>query len=211
MQRHLHAYWRGQVLVGAMQRYWYEGHNQSYILLRYLIEERNIDHSSIPSNEESSGDIDLEFCFSFPNRAKKIWNRISAPYEKGADSDLCDFIDEDENIENEGIRPMPHAIESADANFEDNLVQELRRRRKLSTVASGKSDSESSFSSSSMKYDADSASDGNMEKASPKNLKNEKITSFNDADADDDENCDPAPTRKGTAPKRRRIIESDEE
>jgi len=142
VQRHLHAYWQGRkgrgtgALVGAMRQYWDEGHNQSFILLRYFIENQY----DVTLHQNNEADVETEnFCLSFPKRSKDIWRCLSAPYQKGDLDDNEDFIDDNEEYSDEG--PGHNFNDAPASDCEDKMVQELRRRRTLD--ASSVSDSES--------------------------------------------------------------------
>eukprot|EP00557_Chaetoceros_sp_GSL56_P000705 CAMPEP_0176496200 /NCGR_PEP_ID=MMETSP0200_2-20121128/11070_1 /TAXON_ID=947934 /ORGANISM="Chaetoceros sp., Strain GSL56" /LENGTH=822 /DNA_ID=CAMNT_0017894143 /DNA_START=133 /DNA_END=2598 /DNA_ORIENTATION=- len=136
LQRYLHAFWKHRIFAGAMRKYWFEGHNQNYILLRVLIDRRYF------MNEIDHGFAEDHFCKSFPRRAVKIWRGLSAPYSK---SDESDFIDSGE----EDIDAVPHPIfEPPTESVEDAFVEHLRKkiqntqRRKHGYDSSSSSDDE---------------------------------------------------------------------
>jgi hypothetical protein len=86
LQRWLQKNLRRNTVQGDMMRYWNSGENQSFLLLLSQIDRCDQDYSS-------------DFSLSFPNRARKVWSQVSAPYLKQSE-DLNDFIaDDDEEIE----------------------------------------------------------------------------------------------------------------
>lgn len=114
-----------------MKLYWSEGFNQSYILLRHLVERRQ-------AIEALDNTMPVEeFCTSFVNRGTKIWSTLAANYLCEEEDFAEDFI-ADEDVENERDFERP-VFERPDSNFEDQLVQHLRKKRQ-----SGNQSSESS-------------------------------------------------------------------
>jgi len=118
-----------------MRKYWHEGHNQSYILLRILIERQQY------MQEYNPECVDNAFSGSFPQRAVKIWQNLSAPYSK---SDASDFIESGE----EEIVEEVHPVFERPENIEDDLVQHLRTRREIARSRKHGYDSSSDSSSS---------------------------------------------------------------
>lgn len=98
LQRWLQKNLRRNTVQGDMMRYWNSGENQSFLLLLSQIDRCDQDYSA-------------DFSLSFPNRARKVWNQVSAPYLKQSE-DLNDFIaDDDEEIEegdDGGVPINPH-------------------------------------------------------------------------------------------------------
>ena len=103
-----------------MQMYWAEGHNQSYIFLRHLIERREL---SLSRTDE---DHNCEFCTSFPNRSKKIWSTLSAPYMYD-DDDEAFIVDDGSESFDQYERP----VFEKPTNLEDEIVQHLRKKRHI--------------------------------------------------------------------------------
>lgn len=101
-----------------MARYWNEGHSQNFILLKDRIDRRQL-------LEKVGGNGENSFCMSFPHRAKKLWNIISAPYLK--EYDASDFIDDDNEVFDNGPRPM--LFERPDLSVEEEIIQSLRNKR----------------------------------------------------------------------------------
>ena len=116
MQRYLHAFWKHNIFSGAMRKFWYEGHNQSFILLRILVEQ----HQCIEENNPD--DILPSFSESFPRRAAKMWTNLSAPY---SNSDASDFIESEEGEDFSSHHPFFEKPES----IEDELLQHLKMKR----------------------------------------------------------------------------------
>ncbi len=116
LQRYLHAFWRHRVFTGAMRRYWNEGHNQNFILLKLLVENQNY---------VSDGDTETEeYSRSFPHRANKIWMTLMAPFSQ--QSDDSDFLDDEEQESSHALsQPMFEKPES----IEDELIRHLRNKR----------------------------------------------------------------------------------
>ncbi len=108
-----------------MRLYWAEGFNQSYILLRHLIERREA-----MINSGINVEVD-EFCTSFPNRSKKIWSRLVGPYLHDNEKDADDFIvDDEDESEEEFQRPI---FENSDSDLEEKFIQHLRKKRHASS------------------------------------------------------------------------------
>jgi len=140
LQRYLHAFWRHRVFTGAMRRYWNEGHNQNFILLKLLVENQNyITNVDDTEAEEYSG--------SFPRRANKIWMNLIAPFSQSDDSDFLD--DEEQDSSYALSQPMFEKPES----IEDELIRHLRNKREKSR---GRSHGYDSSSGESQDEDEDS-------------------------------------------------------
>ena len=131
---------------GDMMRYWLGGGNQSFILLLNQIDKG-----------DARGDVRSDFSLSFPNRAKKIWRDVSAPYLK--QHDLGDFIAEegDDDDESEGdvaadlhVNPnfTPSSIDKrGGASFkspEEQLISHLQKRNSMKKKTFDSSDDDSS-------------------------------------------------------------------
>ena len=130
---------------GDMMRYWLGGGNQSFILLLNQIDKG-----------DARGDVRSDFSLSFPNRAKKIWRDVSAPYLK--QHDLGDFIAEegDDDDESEGavaadlhVNPnfTPSCKGGGGASFkspEEQLIAHLQKRNSMKNKTFDSSDDDSS-------------------------------------------------------------------
>ena len=133
---------------GDMMRYWLGGGNQSFILLLNQIDKG-----------DARGDVRSDFSLSFPNRAKKIWRDVSAPYLK--QHDLGDFIaaEGDDDDESEGdvaadlhVNPnfTPPSLDKrggGGASFkspEELLIAHLQKRNSMKKKTFDSSDDESS-------------------------------------------------------------------
>ena len=80
----------------------------------------------VGDNEEKTGANSSGFCNSFPNRAKKIWEKVSAPYLKN-DSEEDEFINDDNDDSDEGgkeVRGNPYYA-SPDLSEEEETKQYL--------------------------------------------------------------------------------------
>lgn len=116
LQRYLRAFWKHRIFAGAMRKYWFEGHNQNYILLRVVIDHREY------MNEIDHGFTEDHFCKSFQRRAVKIWRGLSAPYSRLCESDFIDSGEED-------IEEIPHPIfEPPPEDVEGAFVEHLRKK-----------------------------------------------------------------------------------
>jgi len=139
LQSHLIAFWKSRLYNGAMQSYWREGHNQSYILLRILVENRR---GMTESRIDAADDDDDDYCKSFVNRAKKIWGTLMAPYAKC--DDVNDFIDDDEDVE-DFIRPV---FQKPESDVEEQFIEHLRQKQKYLGSSDSQNSSEESPSDS---------------------------------------------------------------
>ena len=116
-----------------MRAYWAEGHNQSYILLRIMVERRQLiatmqQHEQLAATSQERLEEET-FCKSFENRAKKIWSTLMGPYRRD-DEDVNDFItdeiDDAEDGEEQTQRPV---FEKPESDLEDQFIQHLRKKR----------------------------------------------------------------------------------
>eukprot|EP00579_Thalassiosira_antarctica_P028908 CAMPEP_0202026542 /NCGR_PEP_ID=MMETSP0905-20130828/59164_1 /ASSEMBLY_ACC=CAM_ASM_000554 /TAXON_ID=420261 /ORGANISM="Thalassiosira antarctica, Strain CCMP982" /LENGTH=1024 /DNA_ID=CAMNT_0048589789 /DNA_START=6 /DNA_END=3076 /DNA_ORIENTATION=+ len=69
---------RQNTVQGDMMRYWLNGENQSFVLLLSQMD-------LMRKRGEQGGETGSDFSVSFPNRAKRIWRDVSAPYLKQMD------------------------------------------------------------------------------------------------------------------------------
>ncbi len=127
---------RRAAVQGDMMHYWLGGENQSFILLMNQIDKGR-------ARGEHSGECGSDFSFSFPNRARKIWRDVSAPYSKQLDMD--DFIADEGNEsseEEEGsfaadlpLNPHftpPNAEKGEDLKSpEERMIEHLREKNRM--------------------------------------------------------------------------------
>jgi len=85
---------RQNTVQGDMMRYWLNGENQSFVLLLSQIDRNGL-------RGEQSGEFSSDFSASFPNRARRVWRDVSAPYLKDT-QDMGDFLAEDGEEEESG-------------------------------------------------------------------------------------------------------------
>ncbi|KAL3761312.1 hypothetical protein ACHAWU_010225 [Discostella pseudostelligera] len=117
---------------GDMMRYWSNGENQSFVLLLSQIEKRRYEG-------EISDEYGIDFCQSFPNRARRVWREVSAPYSKDQ-HDMGDFIaaegEEEESEEDDDVGPScltPHDAHAEGENLkspEDQMIEFLQKKQK---------------------------------------------------------------------------------
>ena len=151
---------RKTTVQGDMMRYWLQGENQSFVLLLSQIDKGG-------ATGEHSGEYGSDFSFSFPNRAKKIWRDVSAPYLKGS-ADLRDFIAGDNEESDEDGEEVPvnpnftppemdrNKFKSPEEQMIETLLKKNRRRKDLLG-------SEASSSSDDGEKDDDKSSDSELE------------------------------------------------
>eukprot|EP00550_Attheya_septentrionalis_P001274 CAMPEP_0198284908 /NCGR_PEP_ID=MMETSP1449-20131203/4279_1 /TAXON_ID=420275 /ORGANISM="Attheya septentrionalis, Strain CCMP2084" /LENGTH=950 /DNA_ID=CAMNT_0043982129 /DNA_START=181 /DNA_END=3033 /DNA_ORIENTATION=+ len=145
LQQHTHT----------MSSYWRSGNNHSFVYLLALVDERT--HHNLERETEEDNNMDAiigyesveEFSRSFPNRAQKLWNAVSAPYTSGyQDDEIGDFIvdgDVESEEEEEHVPPpMIHNPEESHLSPEEEIASKLReiRKRKRIGELSSESDSE---------------------------------------------------------------------
>ena len=66
------------------------------------------------------------FSKSFPNRAKNVWRKLSAPYLKSDDNELEDMIDDD--VEEEGCKPRPVLDDDQELDPEELIADYCRQK-----------------------------------------------------------------------------------
>mmetsp|Transcript_31199 Transcript_31199/g.65789 ORF Transcript_31199/g.65789 Transcript_31199/m.65789 type:complete len:823 (-) Transcript_31199:108-2576(-) len=150
---------RQNTVQGDMMRYWLNGENQSFVLLLSQIDKGRL-------RGEQSGEYGSNFSNSFPNRARRIWRDVSAPYLKVHDMD--DFIAEegDEEVEDEedegaaaGVPVNPNFtppdakggdFKSPEERMMEHLQKKNRRKQNFndSDDSSGKSNGDNDGASS---------------------------------------------------------------
>ncbi|KAL7438683.1 hypothetical protein ACHAXM_006566 [Skeletonema potamos] len=150
LQRWLQKNLRRNTVQGDMMRYWNSGENQSFLLLLSQIDRNKPEYSS-------------DFSLSFPNRARRVWNQVSAPYMKHG-QDIDDFIaDDDESEESAGGVPInpnftPPSILKSGSDFkspEEKLIEHLQQKNRNKSALRSDSGGESSSSSSSSSSEKD--------------------------------------------------------
>ncbi|KAL7435462.1 hypothetical protein ACHAXH_006535 [Discostella pseudostelligera] len=118
---------------GDMMRYWSQGENQSFVLLLSQIEKRRYEG-------EISDEYGIDFCQSFPNRARRVWRVVSAPYSKDQ-HDMGDFIaaegeeEESEEDDDDGtacLTPRDAHGEGSGSleSPEDQMIEFLQKKQK---------------------------------------------------------------------------------
>ena len=94
----------------------------------------------VGDNEEKKPSANQsDFCTSFPNRAKSIWEKVSSPYLKD-DSEEEKFINDDNNDsdreenevrENPYFAPPDESEEKGTNQYIEHLKKETRRIKKI--------------------------------------------------------------------------------
>ena len=154
-----------------MRSYWAEGHNQSYILLRILVERRQVVEllgDKVQRRSDDNEDDEVEaFSQSFVNRGKKIWNTLMSPYRRD-DEDVNEFIADDNDVEDEEVETQRPVFEKPESDIEDAFVKHLREKRLATkhgydTSSNEEDDSSSEDESIGVVDDDDSDYDGIVE------------------------------------------------
>ena len=164
LQRYLENNFRGRTFQGDMRRYWSAGNSQSFIFLLSLMKRRALLKEMLDAAEDDTGEATAlfddaqKFYRSFENRAKRSWETLSAPYLKGTEEELEEFIVDAEE-EEEGESAHPRFAFEREADPEDEILKTLKRRL-------GKSEESDSDSLSDDQDDA-SVEDIHPEKALP--------------------------------------------
>eukprot|EP00580_Thalassiosira_gravida_P004464 CAMPEP_0201624930 /NCGR_PEP_ID=MMETSP0493-20130528/939_1 /ASSEMBLY_ACC=CAM_ASM_000838 /TAXON_ID=420259 /ORGANISM="Thalassiosira gravida, Strain GMp14c1" /LENGTH=496 /DNA_ID=CAMNT_0048094851 /DNA_START=34 /DNA_END=1524 /DNA_ORIENTATION=- len=138
---------RQNTVQGDMMRYWLNGENQSFVLLLNQIERNGL-------RMEQSGEYKCDFSASFPNRAKRIWRDVSAPYLKDM-KDMEDFIAKEGDDEEEGdgdgdaapVNPnfTPPSGKRAFKSPEEQMIEHLQKKNKKHPTFDDSSDDSSSL------------------------------------------------------------------
>ena len=129
--------------AGAMNSYWYQGHNASFIYLRDRVEAVQRLREE-PGNEDDNnldeGDRQksAEYFDSFERRGRRIWATLSAPYEKEDPSAINDFIADDDEEEEVDDGPAPFAanIFEDEKSPEELIIESMKKRRRRQGPAS---------------------------------------------------------------------------
>jgi len=145
LQRYLVKLHNRMLKQGDMMSYWFQGHNQSYIYLRQLIDKREqeaeaaeqMNGTRILGSDES---LLPEFGSSFKHRGQRIWGRLSAPYRKDETFDIKEFVvdddneeyseDEEQSDEQSQVARSIEKNEDVESDPMEQIVKELQRRRK---------------------------------------------------------------------------------
>lgn len=133
--------------AGAMNSYWYQGHNASFIYLRDRVEAVQRFREE-PGNEDDNnldgGDRQksAEYFDSFERRGRRIWATLSAPYEKEDPSAINDFIADDDEEEEVDDGPAPFAanIFEDEKSPEQLIIESMKKRRRRQGPAFDMSD-----------------------------------------------------------------------
>lgn len=147
--------------AGAMNSYWYQGHNASFIYLRDRVEAVQRFREE-PGNEDDNnldgGDRQksAEYFDSFERRGRRIWATLSAPYEKEDPSAINDFIADDDEEEEVDDGPAPFAanIFEDEKSPEQLIIESMKKRRRRQGPA---------FDMSSDDYDDEESSEDGLE------------------------------------------------
>ncbi|KAL9182600.1 hypothetical protein ACHAXT_013252 [Thalassiosira profunda] len=110
---------------GDMTRYWNNGENQSFILLLSQIQRGE-------ATGEHSGEFGSDFSRSFPNRARRIWRDVSAPYLK--EQDMGDFLvgegEEESEEEGDAVRMNPHFSPEEFQSPVEQMIARLKKKNR---------------------------------------------------------------------------------
>ena len=119
LQRYLKkSFQYGTSRQGDMRRYWNAGNNYNFVHLLYMIQKANRhrnrlngrqdeDNNNMATNhdnEETPEDyfeVAQDFFASFQNRARRLWGRLSSPFQTSKVDDLKDFLAADDDYEEE--------------------------------------------------------------------------------------------------------------
>lgn len=147
--------------AGAMNSYWYQGHNASFIYLRDRVEavqRFREDPGNEDDNNVDGGDRQksAEYFDSFERRGRRIWATLSAPYEKEDPSAINDFIADDDEEEEVDDGPAPFAanIFEDEKSPEQLIIESMKKRRRRQGPA---------FDMSSDDYDDEESSEDGLE------------------------------------------------
>lgn len=198
-----------------MVRYWLGGENQAFVLLLSQIDKGEL-------RGEQSGEYGSDFSFSFPNRARKLWREVSAPYLKLQD-DMEDFVADSDEEEASGPMINPHFTppsledEGGDTKTpEERMIEHLKKRNAARNVqscsdegASGGGDDSSDdelevLPKPSEMEEVEEEDDWTKSKRYDSAKKSRKMKTLvdSDADSDDDEEEPKVPATSGSARKR---------
>jgi len=129
--------------------------SESFLGLSSLINEGQL-------KGEQSGEYGSVFSRSFPNRAEKVWNKLSEPYLKPQYDGMKDMIN-DECV-HEGVKPRP-VFDDQEPNFEERFNEHLRQKNQQlgNDDASDEAEEPSASASSSSSSGAESANEAEDE------------------------------------------------
>lgn len=197
-----------------MVRYWLGGENQAFVLLLSQIDKGEL-------RGEQSGEYGSDFSFSFPNRARKLWREVSAPYLKLQD-DMEDFVADSDEEEASGPMINPHftppSLEDEGGDImtpEERMIEHLKKRNAARNVqscsdegASGGGDDSSDdelevLPKPSEMEEVEEEDDWTKSKRYDSAKKSRKMKTLVDSDADSDDEEEPkVPATSGSARKR---------
>jgi len=146
LQRYLHNHRKRSyhaTFQGSMQRYWFDGANQSFVCLlemmdraeafRAILDDRNIE-DDLREKADAFFEQGKSFFESFQNRAEIEWEQISSPFHKNSQQDdVDDFIanddESDDVIEEEYPNFLTHRrLQEEDDSDQNDLVHKLQRK-----------------------------------------------------------------------------------
>jgi hypothetical protein len=133
-----------------MRKYWNLGNNQTFVFLIHLLKRRDVLKEMLEAGSDVNGEASTlfddgqKYYESFENRAKRTWETVSAPYRKATKEELNEFIEEGDVEEEDD--PQPHFAMQRELNMnpEDEIVEALKMRRRLSQGGEHESESEDS-------------------------------------------------------------------
>ncbi|KAL3937608.1 MAG: hypothetical protein SGBAC_007317 [Bacillariaceae sp.] len=149
LQRWIKKTWKPKS-GGVMQHYWYSGYNQSFV---YLLDNIRLAESyreildSAPSEVGEAAEYlskIQDFADTFQDKAKKLWEYISAPFGKGQD-DIRNWLDDDNVEEENGEFSHSVAMRAMDTTYEsdqNDFTHKLERKYAESSNYHEKSDSD---------------------------------------------------------------------
>jgi len=210
LQRWLQKNLRRNTVQGDMMRYWNSGENQSFLLLLSQIDKTDPEYSS-------------DFSLSFPNRARMVWNQVSAPYMKNG-QDMDDFLADDDESEGSAagvpINPYftPPSNLKSGPDFkspEEEMIENLQKRNRYKSALSGDSEGGDSSSSDEDELEildpqpAEESEDDEWTKSKSFQAKvKQKSQSSNDSEDDVFDSDDEKPKAKTPTSARKRVMES---
>ena len=216
LQRWLQKNLRRNTVQGDMMRYWNSGENQSFLLLLSQIDRSQPEYSS-------------DFSLSFPNRARKVWTQVSAPYMKHG-QDLDDFLagddESEESVDGVPINPNftpPSNLKSVSdlKSPEEEMIEHLQKKNRYKSALRSDSGGESSSSSDDDELEIldpkpteeSEEDDWTKSKSFKAKVKHKSQSSTNDSDDDnvfdsDVEIIEEKPNAKTPISARKRVMES---
>lgn len=158
LQRYLEKNFSGHTYQGDMRRYWNLGNNQSFIFLLHLMKHRALLQQQLDAGRDDTGEAVAlfgdaqDFYRSFEDRAKQIWDTVSAPYRKATKEELQDFIADDDNDDDVEEDAQPHFFFQRDeVDPEKEILESLKRRHMSGGDDSGHSSDDNNDDDASLK------------------------------------------------------------